>query len=390
MDGVRELRPDGLAAREAGRPLGLARPVLVGAAAIACFLVFAGALRADGPPVTVKGVTISGRGYGHGVGLSQWGAEQRAAAGQAHGQILSFYYPGTTIGAASDTDVRVLLAEDAELTVGSSAAFAVDDAGGRTFRLPPGRYLVSPDGTLGARRLTLPLTITPGHAPLALGTSRYHGTLTVSRVHGGLRAVNTVDLEQYVADVVSFENPAYWPQEALRAQAIASRSYALANLRPRTGFDLYPDDRSQRYAGLVKEYPSAVAATEATSGEVLRYRGRIVDAFFSASNGGVTRNTAGAFGIRERPYFRARVDSFDAHSPDSRWGPLRIRMPTLRRTFPTLPRRVVRIELTEGGAGGPASITFLGAGGSELRIDSRAFADRLGLRSPYFSLAGYA
>jgi stage II sporulation protein D len=352
------------------------------------FLTAAAPVSADSSAKLVSGLTISGHGFGHGIGLSQWGAEERAKAGQSHQQILSFYYPGTEIGAAPSRKVRVLLAQQPRLIVGSASGFTVVDASGRTVGLAAGHYPVSADGHVDGQSLVMPIVVDPGRAPVMLGGSRYRGTLTLGVDGGGLYAVNTLDLEQYVGDVVSFENPAYWPPEALRAQAIASRSYALANLRPEANWDLFPDDRSQNYGGLRKEYPTAVAAASATANQVLRYRGQIVNALFSASNGGLTSSSDGVWGGAGQPYFTIRSDQFDARSPASKWGPVRVGVSTLRQDFPDLPAAgIVSIDIATNPADRAASITFLGADGSSVAISGQAFQQRLGLRSTYLSLA---
>ena len=366
----------------------VARRLLAAGLTVALISLAAAApIFADASAKLVSGLTISGHGFGHGIGLSQWGAEERARAGQSHEQILSFYYPGTKIGLAPARKIRVLLAEEARLIIGSRSGFTIADAGGRIVDLPAGHYPVSQDGHVDGRLLTLPITVAPGREPVMLGGSRYRGTLTVGLDESRLYAVNTVDLEQYVGDVVSFENPAYWPPEALRAQAIASRSYALANLRPKAEWDLYSDDRSQNYGGLRKEFPTAVAAASATRGQVLLYRGEIVDALFSASNGGLTSTTDGVWGGPELPYFAVRTDRFDARSPASNWGPIRVGMSTLQQDFPDLPAAgVVSISISTNPADRASSVTFLGADGSTVAISGPAFQQRLGLRSTYLSL----
>ncbi len=350
-------------------------------------LTAAAPISADSSAKLVSGLTISGHGFGHGIGLSQWGAEERAKAGQSHRQILSFYYPGTEIGVVPSRTVRVLLAEQSRLIIGSRSAFTIADASGRTVKFAEGHYPVTADGNVDGYSLALPITVVPGREPVMLGGSRYRGTLTLGLDGSRLYAVNTLDLEQYVGDVVSFENPAYWPPEALRAQAIASRSYALANLRPNAAWDLYPDDRSQNYGGLRKEYPTAVAAASATRGQVLRYRGEIVDALFSASNGGLTSTTDGVWGGAELPYFAIRSDQFDARSPASNWGPIRVAISTLRQDFPDLPSAgIVSISIATNPADRAASVTFLGADGSTVAISGPTFQQRLGLRSTYLSV----
>ncbi len=335
----------------------------------------------------VNSLTITGRGFGHGIGLSQWGAEERATAGQSHRTILAFYYPGTTIGKAPDRDVRIFLAERPRLIVGSATNFAIVDADNLTIPFAAGHYAVSATGVVGGRPLAMPITVEPGRTPVMLGGTRYRGTLKVSVDGDKVQAVNTLNLEQYVGDVVSFENPAYWPAEALEAQAIASRSYALANLKPGAAWDLYPDDRSQNYGGLRKEYATALAATAATRHEVLLYRGAVVNALFSASNGGLTGTTRGVWQGSALPYYQVRPDPFDARSPASRWGPVRIGMSSVRRDFPAIPDGVVHVSIATNDADRATSITFLGEDGSTIEIDGPAFQGRLGLRSTFLSVA---
>ena len=363
------------------------RLVLAGLAVAFSFMTAAAPTSAESSARLVSRLTISGHGFGHGIGLSQWGAEERAKAGQTHQQILSFYYPGTEIAFAASRSVRVLLGEGPRFIIGSRSGFKVVDASGRTVEFAAGHYPVSGDGRVDGHPLIMPITVSPGSAPVMLGGSRYRGTLTLTRDGSQLDAVNTLDLEQYVGDVVSFENPANWPREALRAQAIASRSYALANLRPDAAWDLYPDDRSQNYGGLRKEYLTAVAAAAATEGQILRYRGQIVNALFSASNGGLTSTSDGVWDGPGLPYFKIRSDQFDARSPASNWGPVQVGISTLRDDFPDLPAAgIVSIAIATNSANRATSVTFLGADGSSVAIDGQTFQQRLKLRSTYLSL----
>ena len=336
--------------------------------------------------VAATGVVVSGHGFGHGIGLSQWGAEERAAAGQTYNEILSFYYPGTELRTVPNTNVRVWLTQQPRLQVGSRSPFTVRDARGRLLRFPGGLYPIEGSGLLGSTRLQLPVTINPGAAPVQLGGTRYHGTLRISLNDGKLEAVNTLPLDEYVVDVVSSECPGYWQQDALRAQAVASRSFALTSIRPGAGFDVYPDDRSQNYHGMNKEFASAAAAVAATKRQVLFYDGQPVKAFFSASNGGLTSGVEDIWPTAPLPYFVSRPDTFDAQSPDLNWGPVTLDVDHLRAAFPALPARIVNVAIARNSAGRVSTLTFLGADGSQLQIDGYTFQQRLGLRSTYLSL----
>lgn len=364
------------------------RGLAVAILAAACSVAAAGGASAETGSATVpaSAVVISGHGFGHGIGLSQWGAEERAAAGQTYNEILSFYYPGTELRTVPDTSVRVWLTEQPRLQIGSRSPFTVKDARGRVLRLRGGIYPVAGNGLLGSTRLRLPLVVNPGAAPVQLGGTRYHGTLSISLADGKLEAVNTLALDDYVVDVVSSECPGYWPQEALRAQAVASRSFALTSIRPEARFDVYPDDRSQNYHGLRKEFPSAAAAVAATKHRVLFYAGQPVKAFFSASNGGLTSGVEDIWGAPHLPYFVSRTDTFDAQSPDLNWGPVTLGVDQLHAAFPKLPTEIVSVTIARNGAGRASTVTFAGADGSQLQIDGYTFQQRLGLRSTFLSL----
>ena len=367
--------------RRGGGPVRVAccLAVVLGAAA-----VFVPAL--EGQPVTgISELVVTGRGFGHGMGLSQWGAERRARAGQSYRRILAFYYPGTELRRVADRSVRVLLREAPVVHVGSTAPFTVQDARGRTLALPAGMIRVTAAFRLGGRTLAPPLRLEAGAAVLRAGATGYHGSLTLLRRGGRVLVVDRLGLEDYVRDVVSVECVASWAQGALRAQAVASRSYALANLRPRAPFDLYPDDRSQNYRGLRKEFASATRAAAATKGEVLLYHGRVAYTVFSASNGGLTNDTSGPWPASALPYLVSRPDPFDEHGPDTVWGPVGIDTAKLDAAFPELPADITGVSIARSHAGRLQAITFVGADGTAVTIDGYAFQQRLGLRSTYLT-----
>ena len=106
---VGEVRKPGAASHP--RATRTARALWIGLAVAVTIFLSASPISARPSAALVSSLTISGRGFGHGIGLSQWGAEERAVAGQGHRTILAFYYPGTTIGKAPNRDVRIFLAE---------------------------------------------------------------------------------------------------------------------------------------------------------------------------------------------------------------------------------------------------------------------------------------
>ena len=312
------------AAAEAPGPPSMRRSLLL----VSLVLGVAGsAAPAEGHRTAAIGATfvISGHGWGHGVGLAQYGAYGYAQHGFAYDKIVAHYFPGTQLGRAPVARVRVLLASGgAKLKIGSAADFTVRDASGATHDVAAGTYTLTPAlklrllGGEKAKALTGPLTFQPGSAPLAL-QRRYRGSIQVDVTGGKLRAINYVGLEQYLYGVVPSEMPFSWAPEALKAQAVVARSYALATKRS-GAFDLYPDTRSQVYLGVDHEKPSTNAAVDATAGKVVLYNGQPARTYFYSTSGGRTASAADVWG-GSIPYLVSVPDPYDTISPYHNWGP---------------------------------------------------------------------
>lgn len=142
----------------------------------------------------------------------------------------------------------------------------------------------------------------------------YRGAIELRRGTTGMTVVNVVALEDYLAGVVGAEMGKRAPgeEEALKAQAIVSRTYALRNKGrwAQRGFDLVADVNDQVYVGVLNENPMAVAAVQATRGEILSYNGEPIEAFFSSTCGGKTEEGSAAFSGASRPYLKS-VDDTD-------------------------------------------------------------------------------
>jgi stage II sporulation protein D len=279
------------------------------------------------PAVTLL---FSGHGWGHGAGLSQWGARGYAEHGWGYDRILAHYYPGTTLGSAAVTTVRVLLVEGARtLTLSSAGPWRVVDAEGTSADLAAGKLALNqslklrPPGEPDA--LVPPLTFQGSSGPLKLGTATFRGAIAVQKGSSGkLQAIDAVGLEDYLRGVVPSEMPSSWPAEALKAQAVAARSYALAQRATGREYDLYADTRSQVYLGVSAEKPSTSAGIDATAGRVLLYKGQVATALFSSSSGGRTAAQAEAFaGAKGADYLVSVDDPYDA-SPYVDWGPVAV------------------------------------------------------------------
>jgi stage II sporulation protein D len=338
---------------------------------------------------------ISGHGWGHGVGMGQWGAQGYAQQGYTYGQILAAYYPGTTLGQTTATSIRVLLADARNsLAISSGQPLTVEDGDGIDHTLAAGKTTLTPALQLAvdggpSQALTPPLTFSPAAgAKLKLGRN-YRGQIVVDVVNGKLRAINVLPLEQYLYGVVPAEEPSSWLPAALDAQAVAARSYALASRRAAAPFDVYADGRSQAYLGVSAEKPTATQAVDETSGEVLFFGNHVADTMFSSSTGGLTQSAADAFGSPGKPYLVSVKDPFDTISPYHSWGPVPVTAKTLGQSLDVAGRvvdaavtrnsskRVRTIKLTALVHGKPSTTAVAGG----------LTASALGLRSTWFSVA---
>ena len=354
------------------------------AAALALPAAGVGAVSAGGPPVFVLG----GNGWGHGVGMSQWGAYGQALQGRGYRRILAHYYRGTTLGRAPRAVLRVLLAESRRrVRIASAAPFRVR-ADGRTFRLPAGAVTLGPKARLRVRPPSGPrwvrgdLLFLPGEGtPLALDGAAYRGGLRITAAAGTLRVVNEVRLEAYLLGVVPLEVPKHWPAEVLRAQAVAARSYALARRLGSGPFDLYADWRSQMYGGVAAESPATTRAVRDTAGEVLLYDGAIATTFFHSTSGGRTASAAEVFG-EDVPYLVSVPDPWDRVSPLHVWEPRLLTPAGLARLF-GLGSPVLDAVTEPAPSGRTAAIVLRTRAGRTVELVPTEVRDRLGLRSAW-------
>ncbi len=212
-------------------------------------------------------IVIKGRGFGHGVGMSQYGAFGFAKQDRTYDEILGHYYTGTKLGKLeSNPDVRVLLQSGFSGSFSGAAKVTGSrrldpDATYSVARTSKGVALRTSRGKVLAT-YTSPLRVeAPSNGSIRLGGTaanginggRYRDALEFrSGAIGGLMAINAVNLEDYVRGVVSKESPSSWPIEALKAQAVAARTYAITTNKPGDGFEQYADVRSQVYGGVAQ------------------------------------------------------------------------------------------------------------------------------------------
>ncbi len=367
-----------------------------------------GGLTALGPSVT-----FFGRGWGHGVGLSQYGARGRALAGQGAAEILAHYYPGTTIGLVPEgTAVRVLLLDNhaptaaSPLTVygrgdawsisGVAAIFPADarlrlvpttsgtttswraivDAVGAVLHDAPAPADLRVQGVSPAATLQLPARSS------TYGTFR--GTLRIILSGAKADVVNELPLESYLRGVVPVEMPTSWPVAARTAQTIAARSYAAARLRPGTSpFDVYDDTRSQVYRGVRAEAAAADAVIAETANQVLYSGTAVASALYHSTAGGATEHNENVYvsatGARVATpvgFLRGSADRdangipYDATSPHATWQTNTYSLAQLSAIFAADSRTNVgtlaALDLRDRGVSGRlVSVTLVGSAGAK-------------------------
>ena len=296
-------------------------------------------------------------------------------------------------GAQAQTLVRVLLADVSAVAIGFDGPHR-GSLDGRTFETAHG--LAWPLTAVGDRLwvdgreagTTLDLTSDAG---VVWNGRRYRGTLRLVARAGGVRVINVLDLESYLRGVVPAEMQASWPAEALKAQAVAARTYTLHHLDGSRDHDVCATVDCQVYRGWDAENPATDAAIAATAGEVLTYEGVFARTFYHADSGGVIASSAEVWGA-DLPYLQAFQDVANA-GPHSVWTArldprgvgahlalVGVQIGTLARLRvleTSLSGRVVRAEVV-GGAGRAV------LDGATLRGQLRAW----GLKSTRFVMTG--
>ena len=327
-------------------------------------------------------LAVSGHGWGHGLGMSQWGAYGYAKHGWTYDAILAHYYQGTTLGPAPLSSVRVLLAQKASTTIASTTPWSVIDATGTKTRLEPGALTLKPKLALKGKALLPPLAFV-GKQPLAVDGKPFRGRLVVTSDGKRVQVVDVVALESYLKGVVPSEMPFDWPAQALQAQAIAARSYALANLTKNRDFDLYSDTRDQVYGGVDAEFPAASDAITATKGKVVLYKGKVADTLFFSTSGGRTASSLEATGDAV-PYLVSVADPYDSSSPVHDWGPVLYDGTKVAAQL-KLPGSLSDLTTVDGPSGRATRVTAVGAGGAQATVTGAQFRALLELRSTWFS-----
>ncbi|NUL48476.1 hypothetical protein F7P69_25180 [Cellulosimicrobium funkei] len=382
--------------------------------------------------------TVRGSGWGHGVGMSQYGARAMAAGGSSAEQILRYYYTGVQVNDSSAKayeNLRVHLLSTASTTLKATKLSGADGyvrvrtqgtvlptTGAVRLEANGGDVVTTmPDGT--RKRAESAILEWPGtrfwnhdspnaatlRVPDAEGTARpldlRHGKLVVTVIDGKLNIVTELRMnDEYLYGLA--EMPSSWPAGALQAQTIAGRSYALRNmgsLKADCGCHVWDEVRSQKFTGWAKESEGAgavygqrwTAAVDATLGrnaagtpvraQSLWYAGSVAEATYFSSSGGHTRSAQDQ-GWNTVAYLQGKPDPYSlspaAHNPNASWTHA-VGQDSMARAF-GLPS-VTTVRFTLDGADSARYVTATAADGSTARITGNQFRSRLGLKSTWIS-----
>lgn len=374
---------------------------------------------------------LTGQGFGHGRGMSQWGAHEAAEDGLGYKRILDFYYPGTNLVddatskairvrlSHNNSDVRVRMEQDLEVVWTKQngdvenqrlpKTLAGCKVGTWRVKALQGKDMTLEGYSCRAWRTLLPADEVDAGGRISFVTSDdtfamerrpsgkllrrlYRGDLRVILRDGRLRPINIVKYDDYLRSVVPSESPAGWPLNSLRAQAVAARTYALKSAinRKKKYFDVYDTTASQVYPGIASlklsweisrnyEKKRTSEAVEDTANETLMFDDKPALTEFGSSNGGWTASG----GV---PYLQALQDTWD---PSKDWRDT-VRVATLERRYPSIGAlRELRVVDRNGGGdwgGRVSSIKLVGTQGERTVKGEDKIRNLLGLRSAWFTV----
>ena len=306
--------------------------------------------------------------------------------------MLAAAVPGALGMQSMEPQVRVLILEAESLPLAAQQQPLVLRIGGQrlalaageevVLRLAEGELVLERGGGVERLQAAREIWLEPASRPAEAGDFQlkqrgYRGRLQVLVGGSGLRAINHVGLESYLPSVVGSEMPASWPQAALRAQAVAARTYALRQRKPADPFDLSATVSSQVYKGVDAETPSTREAVLSTRGQVLMYGSSLANAVFHSSSGGATENS-GDLWSQQLPYL-VSVPDFDQASPVQAWQQ-RLEPEQLQQAFAEIggAQRIDVLSTTSTGRVRQARVS--GPSGT-LVVSGAQLRSRLGLRS---------
>ncbi|BAY52423.1 sporulation protein spoIID homolog [Thermostichus vulcanus NIES-2134] len=293
---------------------------------------------------------------------------------------------------ATAVELRVAVLDRVrQVTISSSTTAQLRDEVGRVLTVAPQQHITAvltgarvQVGGVGGRQVFLEPR---DNGLVRVGDRWYRGRLQLVSTPEGILAINLVDLEEYLPSVVGKEMYPSWPLEALKAQAVASRSFVLfrrdrERRRPGSLFDVGATVTHQVYPGVSSETASTLAAVAATRGQVLTYNGQIIEAVFHASSGGHTENSEHVWQTVV-PYLRGSPD-FDQVSPHFQWT-VRFTAAQLQQRFPGIGMILGFRPLQLTPQGRVMSVQVVGTAGRRT-ISASELRRVLGLRSTLLTI----
>ncbi|RQD77497.1 MAG: SpoIID/LytB domain-containing protein [Candidatus Syntrophonatronum acetioxidans] len=254
--------------------------------------------------------------------------------------------------------------------------------------------------------LTGPIRIKKnGNAPclVKIKETRYRGEIIISRQgsenKGTLQAINYLDVESYLRGVVPREMPVSWHMEALKAQAVTARTYALRSLgrHKNEGYDLCCGQHCQVYGGADAEFDRSDEAVKSTEGRVLTYQGQLAQTFYHATNGGHTEAPENVWS-HSLPYLKSIPDPYDDPTREdimvhhrAEWGPLELTRQDLKKRLESHGvdiGRLLEVRIKERASSGRViDLEFVGTEGSYNALREKArtifsYADKDGTSQP--------
>lgn len=376
--------------------MGIKKKVLaLSMAAIVAFSGYAQPAEAASP-----NITFSGKGNGHGVGMSQWGAKGMADKKQPFDVILKHYYTGVKIE-TKDTDkqkVRVAIGKAVtKAPISATTNYSIRDSKGKTLvslkagdiatiYFAKGKYQIYSAAHKKTFTSANDIFIVPlKNGAVRYKNLRYDGQLHLYQVGGKMYVVNHVLMEDYVAGVLPYEMYASWPAEALKAQSVAARTYSMKRVGSKGNWDMDDTITYQVYRGKSEHEKRMKQLTNETKGQVLTYGGKYIDALFYASSGGHTVSAQYVW-RNAVPYLRGKSDPYDASSITQKSWTHSISKKQLGNAYGIGPVKAVKVLKMADKR--PVTISLVGSK-KTITVSAHSLRSKLGgtnVKSTYFTI----
>jgi len=362
----------------------------------------------------VKGFYVQGKGgYGHGVGMTQFGAKGMAEQEYKYDEIIKYYYTGVNIEKRNTDNVNIKVKisldlgspdinitsdqpysvvyktkdNDTEQIVENQIACPAQST--TSFKYMDGNIVITNDKVIDDST-QLPQTIVSIDAVRVIPSDTgvlsyinkgnplpYAGEFKIypNNSSKNLDLINILPLEEYLRGVVPAEMPSSWHEEALKAQTLAARTYALRRISDKKIFDVYDSTLSQAYKGLSVVNDKVDNLIKATKGEVVTYNGGLADTVYSASAGGYTVDSTFAWGGSDVPYLKGKPDPYDNSKYATYWWNVNITRDQISSAYPQV-GVVLNVEITNKMFDRPVELKITGTKGT-IVVKNKDFRDAI-------------